>query len=271
MKSVLITGASGGIGGATACALADDGHRLLLTGRDRARLEEVAHRCGPRAHWIAADLTRAGDRAQVVAAAAELAVDTVINNAGTNRLARFEHMDDAAIAAMIAANVSAPITLTRALLPQLHARPGAQIVNIGSTFGTIGFPGYVLYSTTKFALRGFSEALRRELGDSAIQVKYVAPRATDTGLNSTRADALNRDLGNTVDRPEKVAAAIVAILERGPGDYYLGWPEKLFARLNALAPGLVSRALRPQLGTIRRHTDTETAGTAGEAPGSRGA
>ena len=268
MKTALITGASGGIGSATALALARDGYRLLLTGRDQDRLEEVAQRCGARAHWIIADLTRAHDREEIVAASGELAVDTVINCAGTNELIAFEQMDDAAIAAMIAANVTAPITLTHALLPQLRARPAAQIVNVGSTFGTIGFPGYVAYSTTKFALRGFSEALRRELADSSIQVKYIAPRATRTALNSSRADALNRDLGNAVDQPETVAAAIAAILERGPGDYYLGWPEKLFARLNAFMPGLVSRALRPQLGTIRRYADNDVTGAANPAPDS---
>ena len=267
-RTILITGASGGIGRATAEALARRGHRLVLAGRDSARLAEVAAACGSDTPWVSADLTAAEGRAAVVRACEQAGVDTVINNAGVNDLVCFERMDEAAIAAMISANVLSPLALTRALLPLLQARSDGHIVNVGSTFGSIGFPGYVAYSTTKFALRGFSEALRRELADSRIVVQYVAPRATRTGLNSSRADALNRELGNTVDAPATVAEAIVRILDRGAGDYYLGWPEKLFARVNAIAPSLVSRGLRRRLGTVRRYADNEATTPAAPSAGS---
>lgn len=261
MSTILITGASGGIGRACAETLARGGHRLLLTGRDPGRLAEAVAACGDRAEAVAADLTTDEGRHRVIRAATDSAVDTLINNAGINELVPFEQMAEGDIARMIEANVTAPLSLTRGLLPYLHGLDAARIVNVGSTFGTIGFPGYVAYSATKFALRGFSEALRRELADSRIVVQYIAPRATRTALNSERADAMNAALGNAIDDPADVAAAIARILDRGPGDYYLGWPEKLFARINAIAPGVVARALRGQLGTIRRHAETGGSGS----------
>lgn len=267
MSTILITGASGGIGRATAEALAARGHALLLTGRDPARLADAAAACGGRAEVVAADLATHDGRQQVVRAAADAGIDTLVNNAGINELVRFDQMEENALARMIEANVTAPLALTRALLPYLQERKAARIVNVGSTFGTIGYPGYVAYSSTKFALRGFSQALGRELADGPVSVQYIAPRATRTPLNSERADAMNADLGNAVDDPADVAAAIVRILDRGPGDYHLGWPEKLFARINAIAPGVVTRALRGQLGTIRRYAEPDDARTTGPTTG----
>lgn len=267
MSTILITGASGGIGRATAETLARAGHRLLLTGRDPARLAEVVAACGGQAESVVADLATDEGRHQVVRSAIDNAVDTLVNNAGINELAPFEQMAEADMTRMIEANITAPLLLTRGLLPYLRKLDAARIVNVGSTFGTIGFPGYVVYSTTKFALRGFSEALRRELTDSRIVVQYIAPRATRTPLNSARADAMNAALGNAVDDPADVAAAITRILDRGPGDYYLGWPEKLFARINAIAPKVVTRALKGQLGTIRRYAETEGDGSTAPSTG----
>jgi short-subunit dehydrogenase len=267
MSTILITGASSGIGRATAETLARGGHRLLITGREPARLAEVTAACGDRVDSLVADLTTVEGRHQVIRAATDNAVDPLINNAGINELVPFEQMAETDIARMIEANVTAPLSLTRGLLPHLQGLDAARIVNVGSTFGTIGFPGYVVYSTTKFALRGFSEALRRELADSRIVVQYIAPRATRTPLNSGRADAMNAALGNAVDDPADVAASIARILDRGPGDYYLGWPEKLFARINAIAPKVVTRALRGQLGTIRRYAETEGSGSTAPSPG----
>lgn len=257
MRTVLITGATGGIGRALADALADEGHSLVLTGRDQAHLYEIASVLGDETASKAADLTTADGRDAIERICRETGVDTVINNAGTNELTRVDQMDEREIEAMITANVTAPLTLTRALLPHLQRQPGARILNIGSTFGAIGFPGYAVYSATKFALRGFSEALRRELAGDDVGITYIAPRATRTRLSAGRADALNRELGNAVDEPEVVARAIVHLLERAPGDYYLGLPEKLFARINMIAPRLVTRSLRRRLDTIRRHADRD--------------
>ena len=114
---------------------------------------------------------------------------------------------------------------------------------VGSTFGAIGFPHFASYSASKFALRGLSEALRRELSDAGVRVSYVSPRATDTAMNSAAVRELQAMTGARVDDPLKVAKAIVAAVQAGSRERQLGWPERLFVRLNALMPRLVDKAL----------------------------
>jgi short-subunit dehydrogenase len=143
--------------------------------------------------------------------------------------------------------------LTRRLLPLLLAQPAARIVNVGSIFGYLGYPGHAAYCASKFALRGFSEALRRELADGPVQVTYFAPRATRTAMNGAAMCALNAELGVVMDPPESVAGALVALLEKPASERPLGMPERLFAWLNQVTPRLVDRALLRQLPVIRRY------------------
>eukprot|EP01034_Spumella_vulgaris_P007222 gene7222-9196_t len=120
-----------------------------------------------------------------------------------------EQLEDSDINAMLAVNISAPICLTKILLPLLKQASSAMVVNVGSTYGSIGYPGYASYCASKFALRGFSEALRRELSDTRVGVLYVAPRATSTPMNSPAAQALNDALNANVDDPQTVASAVI--------------------------------------------------------------
>lgn len=126
-------------------------------------------------------------------------------------------------------------------------------MNIGSSLGAIGYPGYSVYCASKFALRGFSEALHRELTGSGLKVLYLAPRATRTALNSEAVYALNSELGVQMDSPHWVAEQITTALIRETRWRWLGWPEALFTRLNALLPALVDKALAKQLPVIARH------------------
>ena len=122
-----------------------------------------------------------------------------------------------------------------------------------STESSIGFPGFAAYSASKFAVRGFSEALRRELSDTHVAVHYVAPRATKTALATDRVRAMNAELGVGMDTPQQVAAAILRVLCDERRELLLGAPERLFAKLNALLPALVDRSLQRQLPVVRRH------------------
>jgi short-subunit dehydrogenase len=149
-------------------------------------------------------------------------------------------------------NLVAPIQLTRMLLPAMLKQGRGRIVNVGSTFGSIGFPYFAVYSSSKFGLRGFSQALRRELDGSGVGVTYIAPRATRTPLNSNAVVRMNQALKVAMDPPEQVAAAIVRAIEQERAEVYLGWPEKLFVRLNAILPGLVDGALRKQHAIMRK-------------------
>ena len=245
----VLTGASGGIGHAIAAALAPSCDALLLVGRDRERLAETAAAAGPAARTRAADhATRAGRDA------VELdGINLLINNAGACDVAWLAGQSDATLERIVETNVLAPMQLTRRLLPQLARAPQAWIVNVGSIFGYLGYPGHAAYSASKFALRGFSEALRRELADGPVRVLYFAPRATRTAMNGAGLVALNRELGVAMDDPAAVAQSLMRLLRRPARERLLGMPERLFARVNQLAPGLVDRALRRQLSTIRRH------------------
>ncbi|QFU00242.1 3-oxoacyl-[acyl-carrier-protein] reductase FabG [Halomonas sp. THAF5a] len=251
-QTVLLTGASGGIGEALVEELAGAGARLVITGRRREALDALAARHPGRVTVVAADLTRAEERRRLVEAAVEAGCTMLINAAGVNRAGLFEASSDEDLEALVTLNLTSTLQLTRALLPRLLAAEHGWVVNLGSTFGSLGYPGQAGYCATKFALRGFTQALRRELADTRVRVLHVAPRATRTAMNAPEVEAMNRALGNAMDAPQRVAHRVRRAIETGREETQLGGPERLFARINAIAPSLVDRALRRQLPTIRR-------------------
>ncbi len=153
---VVLTGASGGIGVAITGALCAAGARVLAVARHQQALLPLLKRYPQNLSWIAADLTSSDDRRQVLTAAEAIGgINLLINAAGVNHFAMLEQLDDSDINDMLAVNISAPICLTRLLLPLLKRADNAMVVNVGSTYGSIGYPGYASYCATKFALRGF--------------------------------------------------------------------------------------------------------------------
>lgn len=266
-RKVLVTGGSGGIGSEIARALLARGAHVLITGRSDAALECTRAMVsqgptGDRIDGFAADLS---DRTQIERLAAHArqwrgGVDILVNNAGASEFGLLEETPATAIERVIATNVVAPLMLCRSLLPHLQTRQDAHIVNIGSVFGAIGYPGFSVYSATKFALRGFSEALRRELDSTSVHVHHFAPRATRTAFNAGRVDALNQELGVATDTPREVAEQICALLVAGRSEATLGWPEKLFVKVNALLPGLVDGSIIKQLPVIRKFARSSATG-----------
>ena len=253
-SKVLLTGATGGIGKAVAKRLAGEGAELLLVGRKVAELEtlskELRH-AGATVDSVVADIATAVGRNTVLRHADAVGgIRILINCAGVNDLCLFSEHSEGDIERIIASNATAPILLTRILLPSLLEQQQAAIVNVGSILGSIAMPGQAAYAASKFALHGFTEALRRELAESSVQVVYVAPRTTDTRMNSAAAVELNRRSGVSVDSPETVAAIIVDSLRKGHAERFIGWPERLFVKLNALLPSLVDRGMRKQLHLI---------------------
>ena len=249
----LMTGASGGIGQALVARLAQGGARLLLVGRQLAALEDLVQRFPGQIELVCADITEASGREAVLAAARRFGgLNSLINAAGVNRFSLLEAHDEADIAALIGLNLTATVQLTHRLLPLLRQQERALLVTLGSTFGSIGYPGFSAYCASKFALRGFAEALRRELADTGIKVLYIAPRATRTPMNSAQVVAMNEALNVAMDDPLAVAEQIVQALVGERQELYLGWPEKLFVRLNSLLPRVVDQALRKQLPIIQR-------------------
>jgi short-subunit dehydrogenase len=269
----VLTGATGGIGRALALRLAPFCETLLLVGRDTAkliRLQRDIESAGGKCRVVAADLSTAAGREAVARAAAEApgGIDLLVNNAGAGEFAWLADQSDEALERVVRLNVLAPMQLTRRLLPLLLAQGAARIVNVGSIFGHLGYPGYAAYSASKFALRGFSEALRRELADGPVRVSWFAPRSTRTAMNRDAVGALNAELGVAMDDPAAVAEAFLELLRRPARERLLGMPERLFARLNQLLPALVDHGLRRQLPVIRRHArgDTSSPSTQGVRP-----
>ena len=182
-KNVILTGASGGIGRCLTEKLAMQDCRLLLVDRDQGILEEMRdklHLDHASCHLLAADITDSQGRELIIATAQDHFgdIDVLINLAGAMYFGSYRTENEQTTETLFNVNVLAPMQLSRAALPLMQR--GSRIVNIGSIFGSIAFAYYTTYSATKFALRGFSEALRRELADSGIGVTYVAPRATRT-------------------------------------------------------------------------------------------
>jgi short-subunit dehydrogenase len=258
---IVLTGAAGGIGSATAACLAQAGAKLVLADLQPEPLARLAAELSERQLLaaIAADVSTEAGRSALAAAARDHEVNVLVNAAGVNPFGLFAEQTAAEIAKAFAINAVAPLLLCHALLPGLLERPSAHIVNVGSTFGSIGFPGFSAYSASKFAVRGFSEALRRELADTAVKVHYVAPRATKTALATDRVRAMNAELRVGMDAPQTVAAAIVRVLRDERRELLLGAPERVFAKLNALLPGLVDRSLRRRLGVVRRYASPRAA------------
>lgn len=252
---ILLTGASGGLGQALAHQLAAAGASLLLAGRDDARLATLAislGEVGEGCQSVRADLTRPEGIAAAAGAAREFGVNVLINNAGIGRFGLYAEQAWPDLDQVLATNLHAPMRLTHALLPWLQGQPQAAVVNIGSTFGSLPFPGFAAYSAAKAGLRGFSQALRRELADSRVAVIHIAPRAIETALNDDAVNALNRALKNHSDSPETVARQIVAALRQGRGEHHLGFPERLFAWINGVAPSLIDRALAGKLPIVKQ-------------------
>lgn len=247
----LVTGAAGGIGSALAQALESAGCRVIRHQRASfsAGEEHEVSNGSLESAWVFGDLNDVEAVRRIAREAEALGVTLLVNNAGVGEFSEFEASD---IQRVISTNVIAPLLLTQALLPSLKARPEAAIVNIGSGFGHIGFPGFSTYSASKFALRGFSEALRRELSDTRVKVMDVSPGAIRTPMNDDRVEALNQAIKTSVNSPESVALAVVKALSTNASRSILGSTLRLQSRLNALVPRVVDGALASQWPLIKR-------------------
>lgn len=250
---ILLTGATGGLGQELARQLSEAGSALLLSGRDAERLRAIGTAPGTEISVVQADLSDDAGIAAVTAAARQFGVNVLINNAGVGCFGLLEQQEWPAVEQVLRTNLETPVRLTQALLPLLQSQAAAAVVNIGSTFGSIPFPGFAAYSTAKAGLRGFSQALRRELADTPVRVIHLAPRAIATPLNSAAVNALNQELGNQSDSPQEVARQVVQALQEEARERHFGFPEKLFARLNGLAPRIIDNALAGKLSIIKKH------------------
>jgi len=254
-QRILITGAGGGIGVALCTELAAEGPRLCLLDRRQESVDPVIREVQDTAEAtmaLSCDITR-GDHRQAALREIEKAwggVDILINLAGVMDFAPFHEEDPAMIQRIMQVNVEAPMQLARAVLPHMIEQGRGRIVNMGSMFGSIAFPCFAAYSASKFALRGFSQALRRELANTGVGVTYISPRAVRTAFNPPVVHHMADQGLMRMDDPAWVARRVVEAIKRGKQEVYLGFPESLFARINAVLPNVVDKSLIKQVPTL---------------------
>jgi len=246
-KNVLLTGAAGGIGRILAQRLSERGAHLALVDANEDALKEMASGIA-HSKIIVGDLSTA-EGCQAVADSAQRLlgqVDILVNLAGLMSFRCFEDEDVDAMERLIQVNLLGAMRLTRELLPSMIERDSGRIINVGSVFGSIAFAYFTAYSASKFGLRGFSEALRRELYDTHIKVMYVAPRAVKTPLNTGRIMRMGQATKMNMDSPERVAREILKAVDNDRKEVYIGFPESLFVQINLRFPRLVDKVLAAQ-------------------------
>jgi short-subunit dehydrogenase len=247
--TAVVTGAASGIGEQLAHSLARRGSALALVDRDAERLDRVAQAVRPVSGrppaCYVADLA---DDAATHALGAKLATahpdaTLLVNNAGVALGGTFEQVSEEEFDWLLAINLRAVITLTRALLPVLRTHPGSHLVNISSLFGLIAPPGQVAYATSKFAVRGFTEALRSELaGEVGVTVVHpggIRTRIAETARVAAAANSADEAAGKAAFArlltypPERAAEQIaVAVEKRRP---------RLLIALSARVPDVIAR------------------------------
>jgi short-subunit dehydrogenase len=265
--TAVVTGAASGIGEALAAQLAARGSHLVLVDRDKDRLADVADRART-AHpalTVSTHVADLSDGEQTDALAATLATEhpettLLVNNAGVALGGRFDQVTLEEFDWVMAVNFRAVVRLTHALLPALKAHPGAHLVNVSSVFGIFAPAGQAAYSASKFAVRGFSEAVRHELAENQVGVTVVHPG----GIKTRIAESARTGSGVSIEEyeqgrkqfaklltmpPEKAAGMIVAAIEGRRPRLLIGWSAKVPDVLVRLMPGsywrLIARRAAP--------------------------
>ncbi|KMO12742.1 SDR family NAD(P)-dependent oxidoreductase [Methylobacterium platani] len=262
-KLALVTGAGGGIGAALSAGLARSGARLVLIDRDAeglARSEAVVRALGREVSAHILDLAEADAIAALPAAVAARhgPLDLLVNNAGVALAGRFADVELADFDWLMDVNFRAVVRMTHAFLPVLEGRPAAQIVNLSSLYGIVAPPGQTAYAASKFAVRGFSEALRHEYAGTNLGVSVVHPGGVATSIaRSARAGprldpaevARGKDAAERFLRlsPEAAAARILRGIARREPRIVVGRDAAQVALIQRLMPvrywSLLARAM----------------------------
>jgi short-subunit dehydrogenase len=266
--TAVLTGAASGIGAALAVQLAGRGSNLVLVDRDKERLDGVADGVRRDHPQLSVDtyVVDLSDDAATAEAAETLAAGhpettLLINNAGVALGGRFDQVTLEEFDWVMAVNFRSVVRLTHAFLPALKAHPGAHLVNVSSVFGIFAPAGQAAYSASKFAVRGFSEAVRHELAENGVGVTVVHPGGiktriaesarTGSGVSAEEYEQGRKQFAKLLTMPpEDAAAQIVAAIEKRRPRLLIGWSAKVPDVLVRLLPGtywklIARRAGRP--------------------------
>jgi short-subunit dehydrogenase len=256
---VLITGASQGIGKSLAEEAARRGARVLAAARSDALLDDLAkavRAAGGTLETVRADVTSAPDRQRMVEAACRHfgGLDVLVNNAGIGATGHFAEVSPERLRAIMEVNFFGLTETTRAVLPLLKQGHTPAIVNISSIAGKRGIPARSEYSASKFAVQGFSEALRAELAKDGIDLLVVCPGLTQTNFSKNMLEQkarlpMDHLRGMT---PEAVAKATLRALERGTSEVCLTLGGRLLVWVSRFLPRLADRIARRKVRALFR-------------------
>lgn len=258
---LIVTGASSGIGAAVGKQFAHQGYRVVLAARRIERLESLADEIeavGGQALVVQTDLFQFEDIQNLVAATISQygQVDVLVNNAGFGRLKWLEQLDPAKdIQAQLQINLTATILVAREVLPHMIERRSGHIINMASLGGFVATPTYTTYSASKFGVRGFTEALRREVGVYGIHVTGVYPGGVRTEFKEHTGT--DRKTGRTTPaslrlEPEEVAQAILKVVKHPRRTVILPWQMRFVVWANSHFPGIVDWIIENRFTRLER-------------------
>jgi NAD(P)-dependent dehydrogenase (short-subunit alcohol dehydrogenase family) len=237
MSTVLITGASAGIGRETAVLLAERGHHVIATARTFPALEQVRRTTKGRVDTIELDVTSQDSvdaaKREIASLVGQQGVDVLINNAAYTLTGPMEEVGDAELKAQFETNVFGPMRMVRTFVPQMRERGAGRIINISSVVGRLALPFFGPYNATKHAIEALSDSLRHELKPFGIDVVIIEPGAISTGVSEADRSAMEQhaapgspyaeqikkllsfqqEMNANAAKPEVVARAIVRAVE----------------------------------------------------------
>ncbi len=244
-KKIIITGATGGIGRELCKLMVLEGAKLIIISSSEEKLKDLALEIGGCVKYFVADFSNINGIKDVSAIISEIDdVDYLINLAGILYFGSLGLQNFQDIVKQYNINILTPILLTRAVLPEMVKNNRGHIINIGSIFGSINFPFFATYSSSKAALRAFSESMRRELSQSNIKISYFALRAVKTEINNNEIVEFNKRTGSCVDDPIEVSKRIMKYIIQERKCVYFGYFESKFVKINYLFPSLMDKFLK---------------------------
>jgi len=255
-KTIIITGASAGVGEAAARLCAKESANVVLAARSREALEALAGEIGKQALSVVTDVMNPKDCENLLNAAAGKfgRIDGLVNNAGFNSRSPVEKVPLEDFEKVIDVNLKAPMRLCKMVLPYMKAGGGGAIVNVASLAGRVPLDHEAAYSASKFGLRAFSFALAEELAGTGITVSVVSPGPIATGFILNEIDCVpDLVFSQPVCTAEQVARAIVSSLKDGKRERVMDFFSGMMAHIGYLAPG-VRAAFKPMLEAKGRRT-----------------
>lgn len=265
-RSIVLTGAAGGLGSIVAAALHERGARLLLVDIAAAPLLQLQSRLG--CDVLVADVADVADRATIVATCSRLRIDPdiLVNNAGVEKASEFDSLEPDEIRHALEVNLLAAVLLTRAFLPSMRRRGSGHVINVASMAGIKPVPFNAVYNTAKSGLIAFSMSLSKELAGSNVFATVICPSAvSDVGMWARVSEQLspNRLVESAAVAPDAMVAAVLRAIARRPRRILVGSPlVRVGALLSALSPAIdratdrlsrIDAVYRQRIGTDREN------------------